>query len=182
MVSREHLHLADHHMDLARGGRRDRWGSRGAVGISRRCWEVERVGGVGEARGRGKGLPSVSGSEACGRRRGGERTGGVGEGESGGKQNTMNCYFRLSMAVVGNFSRTPYLVSYCLVLEWQMRCSRTPVLFALELQTLDCSMKFWSRGVWLPYSIPNGPPGPSPALARSGPARCGPTLCRPDGF
>jgi mono/diheme cytochrome c family protein len=32
------------------------------------------------------------------------------------------------------------------------------------------------------YSIPNGSSVPSPALARSGPARCGPILCRTDGF
>jgi hypothetical protein len=36
-----------------------------------------------------------------------------------------------------------------MVLKEQMRCSRTPVSFALELQSLNCSMDFWSRGVWL---------------------------------
>jgi hypothetical protein len=53
----------------------------------------------------------------------------------------------------------------------------TTIYHVVELTT-----KGWltSTLLWLAtkaYSIPNGPPGPSPARARSGPARCSPTLC-----
>jgi hypothetical protein len=53
------------------------------------------------------------------------------------------------MAKVGNYTSTPRLGSYLVVLEQQKRYSKTPPSFALQLHRVGNSMEFWSWGVWL---------------------------------
>jgi hypothetical protein len=65
------------------------------------------------------------------------------EGSRGGGKTKRNVFFRLPVALVGNYLPTPCLGSYLMVSEQRKRCSKTPPsnIAAPELTTP------WSFGV-----------------------------------
>jgi hypothetical protein len=82
-------------------------------------------------------------------RRGGGQGGGRrvepqgGEG-AGRKKGSLDRFFHLSVALVGNYAPTPRAGSYWTVLEQQKRYSKTPPPIALQLHGVVNSTEFWS--------------------------------------